>query len=151
MSQPVTFVCVSILDLGHPLRGGSSMGGGRTAKVSLCFAIIHLHSRIEGCRQRNKILCLLHSENNGLHFKVFVLKPQLVWNTATLKNTILNASCRRSIQPHMLNILYCIALKNAKDESEKYRHLLKASDIWGPLWKNCNYQGRITHAGYLTH
>lgn len=30
---PVTCVRVSILDLGHPLRGGSSMGQGRTAKA----------------------------------------------------------------------------------------------------------------------
>lgn len=40
--SPATCVRVSILDFGHPLRGGSSMGQGGTAKAVLCFAIIHL-------------------------------------------------------------------------------------------------------------
>lgn len=41
-SPPFTCVRVSILDLGHSLRGGSNMGRGRAAKAALCVAIIHL-------------------------------------------------------------------------------------------------------------
>lgn len=52
---PVTCVRLSILDLGHPLRGGSSMGRGRTAKAALCFAIIHLREdRTMGCERKEK-------------------------------------------------------------------------------------------------
>lgn len=40
--SPVTCVRVSILDFGHPLSGGSSMGQGGSTKALLCFAIIHL-------------------------------------------------------------------------------------------------------------
>lgn len=40
--SPATCVRVSILDFGHPLRGGSSMGQGSTTKDMLCFAFIHL-------------------------------------------------------------------------------------------------------------
>lgn len=40
--SPATCVRVSILDFGHPLRGGSSMRQGGTAKAVLCFTIIHL-------------------------------------------------------------------------------------------------------------
>lgn len=39
---PVICILVSILDLCHPLRGGSSMGQGCTAKTALVVTIIHL-------------------------------------------------------------------------------------------------------------
>lgn len=42
---PVTCVLMSILDLGHPLRGESNMGHRCTAKPVLCFAFIHLAKR----------------------------------------------------------------------------------------------------------
>lgn len=44
---PFTCVRLSILDLGHPLRGGSSMGQSCTTKALLWSAIIHLQEHMK--------------------------------------------------------------------------------------------------------
>lgn len=51
---------MSILDLGHPLRGGSNMGHRCTAKPGLCPAFIHLWKRQNMARMGVKKWTLEH-------------------------------------------------------------------------------------------
>lgn len=62
--SPATCVRVSILDFGHPLRGGSSMGQGGTTKDVLCFAIIHLGEG-RGRREKGRMEERTHVYNKG--------------------------------------------------------------------------------------
>lgn len=95
-------VRVSILDLGHPLRGWGSMGQVCTAKAAFCLAIIHLLKR-RGTRGggmwETEIKCFLVWQQQKYYFVVVVFLMCWVylstsWNTATGKNKIINVKLK---------------------------------------------------------
>lgn len=88
--SPATCVRVSILDFGHPLRGGSSMGQGGTAKAVLCFAIIHLGEERE--RKGKKNPPLVQRKKNIFHSIVIQTAPSLAWDYNPRHLVLLNFS-----------------------------------------------------------
>lgn len=87
---PVTCVLMSILDLGHPLRGGSNMGHRCTAKPGLCSAFIHLRKRKNVARMGVKQRKLTHT-NIQIRAHLYAYKQRLPQNqmieTCNIKHT----------------------------------------------------------------